>query len=274
MQISRKKTMATLIGVGAVALAVQAPVTASATPTQAQPAVTSVGATADDDYYKDAIGKTGEELKTALNQIISDNDQISYSEVWDALKLTDQDPANEANVILLYSGRSQSKDDNGGDADQWNREHVWAKSHGDFGTATGPGTDVHHLRPTDVSVNSERGSKDFDMGGDEVEEAPGNFTDGDSWEPRDEVKGDVARMIMYMAVRYEGTDSYPDLELNDEVENGKNPLMGRQSVLLEWNEQDPPDDFEQNRNQVIFDQIQHNRNPFIDHPEWAAEIWN
>ena len=133
--------------------------------------------------------------------------------------------------------------------------------------------DVHHLRPTDVSVNSARGNKDFDMGGSPVDEAEGNFTDDDSFEPRDEVKGDVARMIMYMAVRYEGEDGAPDLELNDQVDNGSAPAMGRQSVLLEWNAQDPPDDFEKNRNQVIFDQFQHNRNPFVDHPEWAADIW-
>ena len=226
-----------------------------------------------DDYYQDAIGKTGAELKSALHTIISNNTKITYDQVWDALQKTDEDPANPSNVILLYTGRSQSKAKHGGGVDDWNREHVWAKSHGDFGTATGPGTDVHHLRPTDVSVNSERGNKDFDNGGSEVSEAPGNFTDSDSWEPRDAVKGDVARMIMYMSVRYEGDDSYPDLEMNDTVNNGSAPNIGRQSVLLQWSNEDPPDSFEQHRNQVIFDQIQHNRNPFIDHPEWAASIW-
>lgn len=228
----------------------------------------------DDDYYKDALGKTGPELKTALHGIIKDADKLSYSQVWDALKVTDQDPSNSSNVILLYTGRSQSADDNGGDPDQWNREHVWAKSHGDFGTGTGPGTDIHHLRPTDVSVNSTRGNKDFDEGGEEVEEAPGNFTDGDSWEPRDEVKGDVARMVLYMAVRYEGDDAFPDLEPNDKVDNGSAPNMGRLSAMKKWNEQDPPSDFEKNRNEVIFDKFQHNRNPFIDHPEWVNDIWS
>ena len=269
MKITRSKSLALLAGVAALAVAVQAPVAASAD----APEAGQSAAPADDEYYKDAIGKTGPELEAALHQIISTNTQLSYDDVWEALKVTDQDPANAANVILLYTGRSQSKDTNGGDPDQWNREHTWAKSHGDFGTATGPGTDIHHLRPTDVSVNAERGNKDFDMGGTESGEAAGNFTDADSWEPRDAVKGDVARMIMYMAVRYEGTDGFADLELNDNVDNGSAPFMGRQSVLMEWNTQDPPDSFEQNRNQVIFDQFQHNRNPFVDHPEWAAEIW-
>ncbi|GAA4616039.1 endonuclease I family protein [Saccharopolyspora hordei] len=236
--------------------------------------VPSAGASTVDDYYEGALGKTGPELEAALHEIISSGTTtLTYDEVWDALKATDEDPDNPNNVVLLYSGRSQSKDSNGGGADEWNREHVWAKSHGDFGTAPGPGTDVHHLRATDVSVNAERGNKDFDAGGDEVAEAPGNFTDDDSWEPRDEVKGDIARMVFYMSVRYEGDDGFADLEVNDEVDNGSAPNIGRLSVLKQWHEQDPPDAAEQRRNQVIFDQFQHNRNPFIDHPEWVEEIW-
>lgn len=225
-------------------------------------------------YYDDAEGKTGEDLRSSLHTIISTGvDQLTYDEAWDALKNTDEDPANPADVILLYSGDSRSEDANGGDPDDWNREHVWAKSHGDFGTDPGPGTDVHQLHPTDVTVNSTRGNLDFDEGGQEVEEAPGNFYDDDSWEPRDEVKGDVARTIMYMDVRYDGGDGFPDLVMNDEVDNGSNPNIGRLSVLLKWNEADPPDEFEQRRNDVVYDQYQHNRNPFVDHPEWAAAIW-
>ncbi|MFE7778198.1 endonuclease I family protein [Streptomyces sp. NPDC057445] len=244
---------------------------ASSTPVHARP-ITAVGAY-DDTYYKDALGKTGPELKKALHTIVSEQTKLSYDDVWDALKATDEDPGNPANVILLYTGRSQSKDSNGTGDDDWNREHVWAKSHGDFGTDTGPGTDVHHLRPADVSVNSIRGNKDFDAGGDEVAEAPGNHTDSDSFEPRDAVKGDVARMIFYMAVRYDGEDGFADLEPNDKVDNGSAPHIGRLSVLKEWSRQDPPDAFEQKRNQIIYDKFQHNRNPFIDHPEWVNEVW-
>ncbi|MEV7403512.1 endonuclease [Streptomyces sp. NPDC091267] len=242
------------------------------TPRAPAGAATPLGAL-DDTYYQDALGKTGTALKGALHTIISDQSKLTYDQVWDALKVTDEDPANSSNVILLYSGRSDPKSDNGGGVDQWNREHVWAKSHGDFGTATGPGTDIHHLRPEDVSVNSTRGNKDFDNGGSEVAEAPGNYTDSDSFEPRDAVKGDVARMIFYMAVRYEGDDSFADLEPNDSVSNGSAPNIGRLSALKAWSEQDPPDTFEQRRNDVIFDQFQHNRNPFIDHPEWVDAIW-
>ena len=173
-----------------------------------------------DDYYATASGKTGDALKTALHNIIDDHTEISYSNVWAALRVTDEDPQNSNNVILLYTGRSQGKYTNGSGINDWNREHVWAKSHGDFGTSMGAGTDLHHLRPTDASVNSSRSNLDFDNGGKQHSEATGNYYDSDSWEPRDSVKGDVARMLFYMAVRYEGDSGELDLELNNLVNNG------------------------------------------------------
>jgi endonuclease I len=227
----------------------------------------------DDTYYAAALGKSGTQLKTALHGIIDDQTKLSYTAVWEALKVTDQDPANANNVKLLYSGISRSKSLNGGSTGNWNREHVWAQSHGDFGTTAGPGTDLHHLRPEDVQVNSIRGNKDFDNGGSSFTNSGGSLTDSNSFEPRDAVKGDVARMILYMAVRYEGDDSWPDLEPNDTVTNGTVPFHGRLSVLKQWNVEDPPDAFEERRNQLIYDRYQHNRNPFIDHPEWVESIW-
>ncbi|MEU8607925.1 endonuclease [Actinoplanes sp. NPDC048791] len=242
------------------------------TPTPTGPTPTPTGSTSA--YYAAAAGKSGESLKNALHTIISSGvTTLSYDAVWNALKATDQDPANSANVILLYSGTSRSKSLNGGDAGDWNREHVWAKSHGDFGTAAGPGTDLHHLRPEDVRVNSERDNKDFDNGGTAVSDAPGNRTDADSWEPRAAVRGDVARMIFYMAVRYEGGDSWPDLEVDDATGSGTAPRLGRLSALRQWNLQDPPDAFEKRRNELIYSSYQRNRNPFIDHPEWVTSIF-
>ncbi len=241
--------------------------------------VTSITAAAPDPvpdpggYYNGTAGLQGPQLEAALHAIISQQTTLSYAQVWEALKVTDQDPANANNVILLYTGRSQSKTSNGGGVDQWNREHVWAQSHGNFGTVPGPGTDIHHLRPADVTVNAARGNLDFDNGGIQSVEAPGNYSDSNSWEPRDAVKGDIARMIFYMSVRYEGGDGFADLEVNDLAGNGSNPNMGRLSVLLAWNAQDPPSAFEQRRNEVIFTSFQGNRNPFIDHPEWAQAIW-
>ncbi|GAA1605045.1 endonuclease I family protein [Actinoplanes couchii] len=252
------RALTTLVGLAALVL----PVSASAATTR------------DDDYYAAAAGLSGERLKTALHGIISTGaTALPYAGVWAALKETDEDPANPSNVILLYSGTSRSKARNGGGRGDWNREHVWAKSHGQFGTRTGAGTDLHHLRPEDVTVNSTRGNLDFDNGGSAVEIATKNRMDRDSWEPRDEVKGDVARMIFYMAVRYEGGDTFADLEVDDRTSRGGEPRMGRVSALLKWNRQDLPDQFERRRNQIIFDRYQHNRNPFVDHPEWVDSIF-
>ena len=231
------------------------------------------GSPYDATYYKSAVGLSGAALKSQLHTIVTPMTKLTYDQVWDALEVTDQDPANASNVVEIYSGRSISRTLNGGGVDDWNREHVWAKSHGDFGTATGPGTDIHHLRPEDVTVNSTRGNKDFDNGGTAVAQCPDCFSDADSFEPRDAVKGDVARMVFYMAVRYDGGDGFADLVPNQSTSNGTAPYLGRLSVLLAWNAQDPPDAFEMRRNDVIYDQFQHNRNPFVDHPEWAASIW-
>lgn len=226
-------------------------------------------------YYNNAEGLTGEQLKAALHEIIKGHKEYTYGGVWNLLKYTDQDPDNPDNVIFLYTGWSKSKNDHGGGQSQWNREHVWAKSHGQFGTRKGAGTDAHHLRPTDTSVNSRRSNLDFDEGGELYIDPDGPTTcryDGDSFEPRDAVKGDVARMIFYMAVRYEGGDGEPDLELNERVNNGRAPRMGKLSVLLKWHKNDPPDDFERRRNDRVYEK-QENRNPFIDHPEYASIIW-
>ena len=226
----------------------------------------------DTTYYAPAIGKSGTALRDELHEIIDDHTRLSYDQVWTALRDTDQDPNNSANVIELYSGRSISKNLNGGDADDWNREHVWAQSHGGFGTSAGPGTDVHHLRPEDVTVNSTRGNKDFDLGGSAVSQCSDCWTDSDSFEPRDAVKGDVARMLFYMAIRYEGDDGFPDLEINNSI-NGSTPWHGKTSILLQWNAEDPVSTFEMRRNDRIHSTWQGNRNPFIDHPEWAESIW-
>ncbi|NOX47578.1 MAG: T9SS type A sorting domain-containing protein [Chlorobi bacterium] len=225
-------------------------------------------------YYDGAEGLQGDQLKAALHNIIDDHTWYSYNDLRDfILKDTDEDPDNSNNVILLYTGRSQAKSTFGGGANDWNREHVWAKSHGGFGNNPPAGTDAHHIRPTDASVNSSRGNKDFAMGGQEHSEATGNYYTAYTWEPRDAVKGDVARMIFYMATRYEGGSGEPDLEVVDAINTSPNPEHGKLSDLLNWNQQDPPDDFEINRNNVIYG-YQNNRNPFIDHPEYVNAIWN
>lgn len=229
-------------------------------------------------YYVGTTGKTGAELKAALNNVLRGHVRFTYAQVWDAISYTDEDPANTNNVILLYAGRSQAKTFRAGlsnSLDAWNREHVWAKSHGFPNESQYGYTDLHHLRPADVSINSSRGNKDFDVGGTPLTEAPENKTDTDSFEPRNAVKGDVARMIFYMDVRYEGNDDSgtPDLSVPNIAPTGSTaPQMGKLCVLLAWHLADPVDSFEARRNHRIFE-LQKNRNPFIDNPQWAKAIY-
>ncbi len=229
-------------------------------------------------YYVNTSGKSGEALKTALNNVLRGHVRFSYAEVWDAISYTDEDPANTSNVILLYAGRSQAKTFRAGTSsslDAWNREHVWAKSHGFPNESQYAHTDLHHLRPEDVSLNSTRGNKDFDNGGTAVTEAPANKTDSDSFEPRAAVKGDVARMLFYMDVRYEGADDSgtPDLEIPNVAPTGSTaPQMGKLCTLVAWHLADPIDSFEQRRNNRIYE-LQKNRNPFIDNPQWVKAIY-
>ena len=191
--------------------------------------------------------------------------------------------------MTLYSRRPTLKsdqDDGSNLPDDWNREHVWAKSHGDFGTTQGAGTDIHALRASDRSVNTERSSKDFAEGGsslsnpEALDDCPVCLETSNSFEPPDEVKGSVARMIFYMVTRYNGDSGSNDLTLT--AVNGVgtsygsstsgNGELGDLATLLVWNDLYPPTDEEYYRNNIIF-QIQGNRNPFIDHPEWANSIF-
>lgn len=235
-------------------------------------------------YYSAAEGLTGESLKSALYTVIKGHTEYPYTssgtDTWDILKESDKDPENAANVILFYTGWSVNGAQEFNNENGWNREHVWAKSRGDFGTSPGPGTDTHHLRPSDISVNNARGNRWFDHcvtpyvdGGLET----GCFTSVSSltWQPRAEVKGDVARMIFYMATRYEGESGEPDLELIDYLpadDYTKDPVHAKLSTLLEWHLEDPVSTFEENRNEVVYG-YQHNRNPFVDHPEYVNQIW-
>ena len=224
-------------------------------------------------YYNGTEGKSGEELKSALNEIISGHTVYSYFFSKEIFKLSDADPNNPNNVIMVYTGRSHPNNDYGNGPDQLNREHVWAKSHGNFDGVQPMNGDVHNLKPADASVNIDKSNKDFDNGGTQHPEATGCYYTDATWEPRDEVKGDIARIILYMDVRYEGKNGELDLMAVDEINTYPFPKHGKLSTLLEWNLMDPPDDFERNRNNVIYS-FQNNRNPFIDNPHLAELIWS
>lgn len=226
-------------------------------------------------YYNGTEGKTGDELKSELNNIISGHMVWYYFYAKNSMLYSDADPSTPGNIITVYKGSSVDGLDYGTGGDFLNREHVWAKSHGQFGEDAPTGCDLHNLKPADGSVNISRSNKDFDncQDGTQHSEATGCYYTSTSWEPRDEVKGDIARILFYMATRYEGENGEVDLEVNDQVDNSPDPFHGRLSALLEWNMQDLPDAFERNRNNVIFS-FQQNRNPFIDNPEWVNMIWD
>lgn len=224
-------------------------------------------------YYNGVDGKGGDELKAALHEIIKGHTPYSYYSSKFIMALSDQDPDNPDNVIQVYTGFSHDAGDYGSSGLALNREHVWAKSHGNFTDWLPMYSDVHNLKPSAYSVNLDKSNLDFDNGGVQHPIATGCYFSDTTWEPRDEVKGDIARIIFYMSTRYEGGSGEIDLEVVDNNHSYPNAQHGKLSTLIEWNELDPPDDFERNRNNVI-ESYQHNRNPFIDNPQWVEMIWD
>ena len=229
-------------------------------------------------YYSTISSQTGESLKSALNQIIGNHTVYSYTPcVWEILQISDEDPLNSDNVIGFYTRRPIPKinrDQGGNTPDFWNREHIWPRSHGFPNSSQHAFTDVHALRPTDKSVNADRSDDDFAEGGTAdnecilCNEGPG------TWEPPDEVKGDTSRMMLYMVVRYEGSDNsgVSDLELVDGLTSSGQNVMGKLCDLVQWHLDDPVSQEEVIRNDIIYS-WQGNRNPFIDHPEYVLPIW-
>ena len=235
------------------------------------------------DYYTDVdFNKTGLDLfnDLATTTIAKHTNFLSYTPgIWEASKVTDEDPVNSSNVLLIYgyndadgnyiTDRSRNKNDNGGTAGtDWNREHSFPKSLGSPNLGeSGPGSDAHHLRPSDVTMNSSRGNLKFATGSGNAGNVSGNWYPGDEW------KGDVARMMMYMYLRY-GTQCLPS-NVCVGTSNSIDPNMI--NLLLEWNAADPVSTIEDNRNTYHANTsntyAQGNRNPFIDNPYLATVIW-
>jgi endonuclease I len=205
--------------------------------------------------------------------VTNTHDQLTYSECWDALKDADLDLGSTTMVKLIYgyddgdgnpvTDRTRDKNSNGGLNGEWNREHIFPKSLGspDLGT-DGPGADAHNLRASDVQQNGNRGNKKFT-------ESSGNAgPTGGNWYPGDEWKGDCARIVMYMYLRY-GTRCQP-IDVGSGSINSSDENMS--NMFLEWNNDDPVSQCEKNRNDALQDH-QGNRNPFIDNPRIAYKIW-
>ena len=228
----------------------------------------------------------GSAFRAELAELITDTHTkyTSYSGLANAFKVADADPDNNGNVIWFYTGTSVPFSGFGGSVGDTNREHVWPKDGGDaFPAESGPGSDAHHLRPTETQLNSTRGSKNFD----EVAQTSANivkengssgygnsaygadalcYSSGSFFYPAKGYRGATARILFYMQTRW----GDHNLEFVDGA--GSSKTIGKISTLLKWHLEEPPTEEEIRRNEVVFG-LQGNRNPFIDHPEYAAQIY-
>ncbi len=226
-------------------------------------------------FYNGTESKTGDALKQVLHDKINNHVDFSYNQAKYLINYSDADPDNPMNVILFYSQISRNASLYGTGAGFINREHVWAKSHGNFSGIRPMDGDALNLRPEDGLVNENRSNLDFDNvqpNGINDAIATSCWYNESAYEPGPLTKGQVARILFYMATRYEGTDGEIDLELVSKLNNYPEAKFGNLTTLLEWNKQYPPSAMERQRNERIF-RIQQNRNPFVDHPEFADYIW-
>lgn len=216
--------------------------------------------------YYDSItaGLTGSALRQALTTRISGHTIISYDNAQYTLDEADADPMNSLNVLTIYDRTSVSGVWNGS---TWNKEHVWPQS--SYASASPMVSDLHHLRAAVMTTNSTRSNNYFNI-------ISGHTLDtwlysSSRFFPGDADKGDVARMLLYMAVRY--YDQNLRLIKDDYGTTANNAkVIGDIDILLTWHQQDPVDSFEINRNNVIYG-VQKNRNPFIDRPDLFEDVW-
>lgn len=237
-----------------------------------------VQSTQPDGYYDSLDGLSGSALRQALQDIIADPNVVraqTYADIVDILQEADQNPANSNQVWLVYTEQGRAKLDfqtTSNNVGTWNREHTYPRSRGGFNsidlddiadgkdifwTTTADSlrhanSDAHALRAADGPENSTRGNQHYG----EYIGPDGNLGS---------FKGDVARSVLYIAVRYNGL----------EVVNGFPYVVGEfgdLATILDWHRNDPPDDYEMNRNNVVYT-WQYNRNPFIDQPDLVEYIW-
>lgn len=253
--------------------------------TPANPSYGTVASTAPLGYYSSLEGLSGAALKQALQDIIANPSVVrvhNYDDVWDILKTSDQNPENSNQVWLIYTETPRSKIDlqlGNSNVGKWNREHIYCQSRGGFSTGTdyltpfsdgitiwtattgandiGAGVcDAHHIRAVDGQENSSRNNRNY-----------GVDYNGPIATPTTTWKGDVARACFYMAVRYDGLNV-----VNGNPNENSIGQIGDLATLLTWNQTDPRDDFEMNRNNYIYT-WQVNRNPFIDYPNLADYVF-
>jgi hypothetical protein len=227
-------------------------------------------------YYSTLEGKSGATLRQAIQDIISNPNIVrvqNYGDAYNVLKDADQNPENSGQVWMIYDEQPISKIDYQTDNSiigKWNREHIYCQSRlgipstfipngipdgiNNWRLTTGSGDieashdDTHHLRAVGGQENSTRNNRNYGV---DYNGPSGNIG---SW------RGDVARAIFFMAIRYNSLNV-----VNGDPASSPTGQIGDLTTLLSWNTLDPADDFEMNRNNVIYN-WQMNRNPFIDYP--------
>ncbi len=229
-------------------------------------------------YYNGAVG-TGTTLRTNLHNIISTGYHgISYGDARFALAITDQDPNNSSNILLVYNRASVSGTWDTGVT--WNREHLWPQSKLGVSVSNsyiGPASDLFELKPCNPSINDGRSNDAYG-----TPTSTGGYLNTSAYFfPGDADKGDIARSMFYMATRYYNGSGTPSIQ-NLSLVNGytiSTFQMGDLQSFLHWNYEDGVDNFERRRNQMIYNDTvnpaysQNNRNPFIDHPEYVWAIF-
>ena len=247
--------------------------------TPVNPTFGNVTSTQPSGYYNTLDQLADDDLREALQNIIANPDIVraqTYADIIDILKSADQNPLNSNQVWLVYSEEGRPKLDfqtSSNNQNKWNREHTFPRSRGGFydieedGIADGPdvfwstkadslrhgNSDAHALRAADAIENSTRNNLHY-----------GQYTGPEA--TQGSFYGDVARSVLYMEIRYNG------LQVVNGFPEGTTGALGDLATLLDWHRNDPPDDFEMNRNNVVYT-WQFNRNPFIDQPELVEYLW-
>lgn len=251
-----------------------------------------------DSYYAGITAAGGTALLGQLHDLITTTHTkyTSYDDCKTPSKVSETDAGSKSGMIMdFYSQEDITSKWEGGNAKgEWNREHVWCQSlSGGLWGTSGGGSDMHHIRPSEFSLNSTRGNNKFaELNGagkpayyktqSNSTYALGGYTGSGKFEPLDEVKGDVARIVMYVYTHYntysnvygttngKGSVKFGTLKFTYVV-SASNEYAAT-ALLLKWNEQDPVDDIERARNEAVY-KIQGNRNPFIDNSNYAEMIW-
>jgi len=237
-------------------------------------------------YYDDAIGLREDAMKLALHNIIKAHTVVSYSSLHTHYQVTDKKPNGK--VWDMYSDvpggtppyeftfMTDKCGNYGKEGDCYNREHSFPQSW--FNKASPMKSDMFHVYPTDGYVNGKRSSYPYgevssptwtSQNGSKLGSNTTPGYTGKVFEPIDEYKGDFARTYFYMATRYYTEDGSWDI---NDMMNKSQPKAWALSMLYQWHIQDTVSQKEIDRNNAVYG-IQHNRNPFIDHPEWVDSIW-